>query len=102
MRINPLTVCIAALLANVAVASPPSDKLSSNQRLIEASFELDVDEVEGLLGSGADPNATFGIYIDGMFPDGYGGLSPFRFKTLDCAYCVSMSVNSRKRDPKEV
>lgn len=45
------------------------DKLTPNQRLIVAAFELDVDQVKLLLKEGADPNSRFGEAKRDFFQD---------------------------------
>lgn len=102
MRISLAILCLSFIFPRGAAAQDSHPfGLTLNQSLVEASFELNVEKVEELLGAGADANATFGLYIHGMFPDGYGGMSPLGSKRWTPLIAVSSSVSSRKRDPMD-
>ena len=71
MNLRPLVsmTVVLCLGSTHNVIAADRAKLTPNQRLIVAAFELEVDQVKVLLKEGADPNAQFGDADHDFFQD---------------------------------
>lgn len=69
-------VAMCCVDCGFAAVAADRDKLTPNQRLIVAAFELDVDHVKSLLKVGADPNARFGDAEHDFFQDKWTSGTP--------------------------
>ena len=72
--VSLVSVCCFGL--GLAAVADDRDKLTRNQRLIVAAFELNVDQVKSLLKVGADPNARFGESEHDFFQDKWTSGTP--------------------------
>jgi hypothetical protein len=74
--INDRRFCsfVALILAIGCVGiSAGAEKLSKEQQLVVAAFELDAAKVKTLLDAGVDPNVRLGKYDDMLFRDKWSG-----------------------------
>jgi hypothetical protein len=74
-RVVSLAV-VFCLGCGIAAVAADRDKLTPNQRLIVAAFDLDVELLKSLLKDGADPNARFGDAEHDFFQDKWTSGTP--------------------------
>ena len=76
-RVICVTTVVAVLIVCPGLAGTGRSESRNDQQLVIAAFELDVNKVEALLKSGANPNARLGFYDGHLFENKWTlGYSP--------------------------